>query len=234
MEDMLGLWFGFIGIIVGAVITFITEIIIRNKQMRFDVSIEIRDTLLQLNEQLTNIQAKILKLDEDFMTKDYSKQVMSFKELHYDLMNAYKIYRIHMGDLKAYELNSAIYHYYFEKARYDESKPLNENDYKSAFYAIRYATGLLINHTRFELIKINSIKKITKEDENYKTNEFLRYARFIINWLEENRDWIETFENEKDNRKPFYRACFTVYQRTFPFINEVKSYDKNLRVTINV
>ena len=32
MEDMLGLWFGFIGIIVGAVITFITEIIIRNKQ----------------------------------------------------------------------------------------------------------------------------------------------------------------------------------------------------------
>ena len=37
--------------------------------MRFDVSIEIRDTLLQLNEQLTNIQAKILKLDEDFMTK---------------------------------------------------------------------------------------------------------------------------------------------------------------------
>ena len=156
MEDILGLWFGFIGIIVGAVITFITEIIIRNKQMRFDVSIEIRDTLLQLNEQLTNIQAKILKLDEDFMTKDYSKQVMSFKELHYDLMNAYKIYRIHMGDLKAYELNSAIYHYYFEKARCDESKPLINIINQLLCYTL--CNWFTVNHTRFELIKINSIK----------------------------------------------------------------------------
>lgn len=59
MEDMLGLWFGFIGIIVGAVITFITEIIIRNKQMRFDVSIEIRDTLLQLNEQFLTLAVRL-------------------------------------------------------------------------------------------------------------------------------------------------------------------------------
>ena len=87
MENTLGLWFGFIGIVVGAVITFITELIIKT-QMRFDVSIEIRETLIKLNESLTSIQSKVLKSDEDFLSNAYGAQIISLKDCHYELMNS--------------------------------------------------------------------------------------------------------------------------------------------------
>ena len=37
MNDLIGVWFGFIGIVVGAIITFITEMIIRKNQMTFEM-----------------------------------------------------------------------------------------------------------------------------------------------------------------------------------------------------
>lgn len=234
MENTLGLWFGFIGIVVGAVITFITELIIRKTQMRFDVSIEIRETLIKLNESLTSIQSKVLKSDEDFLSNAYGAQIISLKDCHYELMNSYKVYRIHMGDLKAYELDSAIYQYYFDKARQVGGQPLTETEYYHAFQAIRYAVGLLINHTRFELVRINSIKKIKRVDEEYKQNQYLDYAKVIVNWLSDNRDWIEKFAIDKDNKTPFYRASLTVRNRICPFLNELKHFDKNIKPNLNI
>ena len=230
MEDLLGLWFGFIGIVVGAIITFITEMILRRNQMHFDISVKVRETLMVLNDQLTSTQSKVLKSNELSQYKDLKEGLISLKDTHYELMNAYKTFRIHMGDLKAYELNSAIYQYYFDLAK--EKNTLSELEYRHGYMALRHACGLLINQTRFELVKINSIKKITKSDKTYQLKEYRRYAETISKWINQNEEWITNFEVEKDNSKPLYKAKETLIKRINPFYQELKKIDPKITIKV--
>lgn len=232
MNDLIGVWFGFIGIVVGAIITFITEMIIRKNQMTFEMSVKIREDLMTLNHELVSIQSRVLTKHDLCDRTKCQENILALKKEHEDVMEAYKIYRIHLGDLKAYELDSAIYKYYYELAKHNNDPliKLSMNDYKASYIAIKDAVGLMINGLRFELIKINSIKKTNKNDLKEKRAEYLRYSQNIINWISDEKifEMLRNFVREEDNFEPIHKAFDTVYRRIAPFYEEINKIDKDM------
>ncbi len=232
MNDLIGVWFGFIGIVVGAIITFITEMIIRKNQMTFEMSVKIREDLMTLNHELVSIQSRVLTKHDLCDRTKCQENILALKKEHEDVMEAYKVYRIHLGDLKAYELDSAIYKYYYELAKHNNDPliKLSMNDYKASYIAIKDAVGLMINGLRFELIKINSIKKTNKNDLKEKRAEYLRYSQNIINWISDEKifEMLRNFVREEDNFEPIHKAFDTVYRRIAPFYEEINKIDKDM------
>ncbi len=236
MND-LGLWFGFIGIIVGALVTFVAEVIVRKSQMRFDMSIVVRETLLDMNKKLGEMHQDILLFYIECDRKKVVENIMSLKSLHKKVMEIYKDFKIHFGDLKAYELNSAIYQYLYELAHENQTKQvkihkLEFSDFKDAYVALKDCMGLMINHIRFDLVKINSIKKMTRKDKVYRQNEYVKYAERIIDFLkrEDIKELFETFIKVKDNVELLYSAQDTLIKRVAPFYQEfpTSKRDKDL------
>lgn len=224
MNDLLGLWFGFFGIVVGAVVTFLTEIIIRRGQMKFDMSIEVRKTLMDLNSKLLVLQTKVL---HEYETKDETDLTISykrFKDLHWDTMEAYKIYRIHLGDCKAYELNSSIFNYYHEyiSQPFLNTIKLSKTEFDFGYYALKDSIGLMINYVRFELVKINSLKKITVKDKKYIISEYKRYSDRILTWLdnESNKHLIDSYMVESSVDTRLDRCLLELTHRISPFYDE--------------
>ena len=219
--DLLGLWFGFAGIVVGAVVTFITETIMRKSQNQFDMAKEVRQTLMMLNDKLVGLQSKILSCyDSVDKTKLYD-EILHLKEFHFQVMEAYKIYRIHLGDNKAYELSSAIFNFYYEKAH--EKQDLSFFDYKDGHSHIKNCVGLMINDVRYELVKINSLKKITKKDIQGKNEEYKRYALNIVSWLNDtnNMKLVTELPESFDNVDRTLRSLKVIGQRVNNFNNEL-------------
>ncbi len=232
MNDLIGVWFGFIGIVVGAIITFITEMIIRKNQMTFEMSVKIREDLMTLNHELVSIQSRVLTKHDLCDRSKYQENILALKKEHEDVMEAYKVYRIHLGDLKAYELDSAIYKYYYELAKHNNDPliKLSLNDYKASYTAIKDAVGLMINGLRFELIKINSIKKTNKKDLKEQRGEYLRYSQNIINWISDEKifEKLRSFVREEDSFEPIHKAFDTVYRRIGHFYEEISKIDKRV------
>jgi len=219
--DLLGLWFGFAGIVVGAVVTFMTETIMRKSQNQFDMAKEVRQTLMTLNDKLVGLQSKILSCyDCVDKTKLYA-ETMRLKELHFEVMEAYKIYRIHLGDNKAYELSSAIFNYYYEKAH--EKQELSFFNYQDGFTHIKNCVGLMINDVRYELVKINSLKKITRRDIEDKNEEYNRYALNITKWLNDknNVNLVTELPKVIDNSDRILRSLKVIAKRVASFNNEI-------------
>ncbi|MDY0276710.1 MAG: hypothetical protein RBQ97_01360 [Acholeplasma sp.] len=234
MEDLIGLWFGFIGIVVGAIITFITEIYIRKGQMKFDISIEVRKSLIALNDKLVSLQKDILNVNDFCDQKSHKENILAYKTFHEEIMNQYKTYRIHLGDLKAYELNSAIYKYYREYAFHHQNTltKVSNDDYRYSYLAIKDCVGLMINEVRFELVKINSLKKNTKEELAYKRQEYYKYVKRIIDWLnlESTEDLITEFKHDQTNYDPIYKATEVIVERLCPFVVEVASIKSKIDI----
>lgn len=219
--DLLGLWFGFAGIVVGAVVTFMTETIMRKSQNQFDMAKEVRQTLMTLNDKLVSLQSKILCCYDNVDKTKLYDETMRLKELHFEVMEAYKIYRIHLGDNKAYELSSAIFNYYYEKAH--EKQDLSFFDYKDGHTHIKNCVGLMINDVRYELVKINSLKKITKKDIQDKNEEYKRYALDIVMWLNDKNNINIVTEQPKviDHTDRITRSLKVVAKRVTNFNNEI-------------
>ncbi len=234
MDELFGLWFGLIGIVVGAIITFITEIIIRRNQMTFEMSVKIREDLMSLNHDLVGVKSRVLIKYDAHDSTNYKENIMAFKKEHEEVMEAYKVYQIHLGDLKVYELASAIYKYYYELAKHSDEKQvqITFDDYKACYFALKNAAGLMINELRFELIKINAIKKLNKTDLTQKISEEVRYGIDLINWIKDEKinDKLKEFVIEKDNFDPVYKSFETVYRRITPFYQEIAELDQSIEL----
>lgn len=232
-----GILVGFIGIVVGAGITFVAEVIVLKSQMRFDMSIAVRESLMKIYDDLVATQKKILDFNSQTKKSESIENILKLREFHLNIMEIYKNYRVQMGDCKAYELESAIYKYYFELAKYYKLEPslhskITLSDYKNSFCSLRYALGLMINDVRFELVKINSLKKISKEDKQHKIDEYIRYTGYLDNRITGDLDsLIKGFkydENENDNT--VYIATKTIVERHQRYLKQypLKSNKKKL------
>lgn len=222
-----GILFGFAGMLLGAVITFVTEMIIRKSQMSFDMSVEVRKTLISLNDKLVDNHSNIQNVyDNNEKRTEYSKIIIEMKKIHEDVMERYKTYRIHLGDNSAYELQSGVYNYFYKRAKaYVEDIEIgsecSKQDYEESYQALKDAFGLMINDVRFELIKINSIKKISKTDRQKKYKEYNKYAKRLnvtlnFNLLEE----ITSFDSEGTNTSAISKSMKVLVERIAPFKKE--------------
>ncbi len=223
MNDLLGLWFGFIGIVVGAIITFVTEIIVRKGQMKFDMSKEVRKTLMELNDRLVKLQNQVLHTFDTCDRKAHHENIILLKAYHWEIMDCYKTYRIHLGDLKAYELNSAIFEYYYKQAvSQGQQVSLGFSDYMHGYTGLKNAVGLMINAVRFELVKINQLKKIKKVDIFKRNEEYLKYAYHIDEWLklEEVVFMKNEYVKDESNFDPVFKAIAVVINRIEPYLKE--------------
>lgn len=179
MEDW-GLWFGFIGIIVGALITFAADSVLLRRKMRFNISVEVRKTLMDLHHNLVKKHSDIQEFYDGKSKSDWKSLIQELKPFHKEVMEIYKIFRIHFGDLYAYELNSLIYQFYYDMSKISDP---GEQEFEWAYKALRDAYALMISDVRYGLLVINTLKKINRRLRIAKIMEYRKYGNRIYDTL---------------------------------------------------
>src|SRR5690554_3610727 len=123
--------FGFLGLVIGAFIGFGGDLFINNRKMKFEAYKDVRSTLNKMHNKLVENHSKIKKYYTDHIEDNPKNKLIDLKNFHWQVMEIYKEFRIYFGDLKAYELQSAVYNYYYELSK-DNTY---EGDFKDCFYA---------------------------------------------------------------------------------------------------
>ena len=194
--------FGIIGTFVGGLVTFIFNILQKKSEKTFQMSVEIRKSVMELYSSLSEIHGSVMKHYYECIKKEPTLAILSFKQLYDKVLEAYKMYRIHLGDLKAYEVNSSIFNYFYDISNLHNNNldtyNVTQTDFKEAYRALKDCCGLLINEVRFALIEINSLKKLVREDRHKRNSEYLRYSNRLNKSLTGNLSYLIEDYNKKD------------------------------------
>jgi len=174
--------FGLIGLVGGAIIGFLANAWLQKKSMIFEIQSELRESLVNINKQLLSSHSEILDFYDLHANNFNTTHVLELKKYHIEVMRIYAEFRIYFGQLRAYELQSAVYKYYFKLA--EENPELDIDCYK-AYQALKDAYGLMINDVRIRLMKINALKKVVKEVSNSRQAEYKKYSKRLDITLQE-------------------------------------------------
>jgi acyl-homoserine lactone acylase PvdQ len=168
--------FGFLGLIAGAIIGFGGDVYINNRKMKFEAYKDVKLTLSKMHNRLVELHSKIQQFYTNEKTGNARDHIIYLKDYHWSVMEIYKEFRIYFGDMKAYELQSAVYNYYYEYAK-DQSNEENFDKYFFfAYQALKDAYGLMISEVKLGLVNVNFIKKADKKLEKNKLQEYKKYA----------------------------------------------------------
>lgn len=167
--------FGFLGLIVGAGVGFAADMIVNNRRMRFEAYKDVKKTLSTLHTKLINGHSKILQFYNENGKNNSIEDIIALKDYHWELMELYKEYRVYFGDLKAYELQSAIYEFYYQYAKHEEDN-VNNNFFFYAYQALKDGYGLLISEVKLGLISVKFIKTADRNLNKSRTEDYDKYT----------------------------------------------------------
>ena len=212
--------FGLLGLVSGAMIGFFGDIYINNRRMKFEAYKDIKRILNRIHNKLVDDHSKIQKYYVDHRGKDPKENILALKDFHWQVMEIYKEFRIYFGDLKAYELQSAVYNYYYELAKEKSDETFSENQFFMAYQALKDAYGLMISEVKLGLISVNFIKKADNKLEKNKKEEYKKYTSRLEQTLSRDlKDKVTT----TDDDSPVGKAASVVKERMGSFEDELKN-----------
>lgn len=145
--------------------------------MKFEAYKDIESILNQRHIKHLELHSDVQQFYVQNRSKDPGEKIINLKDFHWKVMEIYKEFRIYFRDLKAYELQSAVYNYYYEYVK-DELCKEDFNDYYFMDYqAIKDAYGLMISEIKIGLVNVNFIKKADKKLEKNKLEEYEKYSK---------------------------------------------------------
>lgn len=200
--------FGIAGTFIGGLITFIFNLFQKRSEKVFQMSVEIRKSIMELYTSLSDIHGDIMKKYYKCSNNDFAENIMMFKDNYDNVLEAYKMFRIHLGDLKAYEVQSSIYNYYYElvyKSKKDNKKiHISKEEFEEAYRALKDTCGIMINDVRFALVEINSLKKLTHDDKKQQINEYFRYSNRVVESINDKlriKKVIDNYNSTEENKR---------------------------------
>lgn len=215
--------FGFLGLVVGALIGFGGDAYINNRRMKFEAYKDVKFTLNQMHNKLIDIHSKILQFYSDNRKLDPKENIKNLKNYHWQVMEIYKEFRVYFGDLKAYELQSAVYNFYYELAKDDTHGDDFKDHFYNAYQALKDSYALMISELKLGLVSVNFIKKADKNIEKSKNDEYKEYSNRLKKTLDEHLLKLvdETYEEEAVSK-----AAKVVKIRTSSFEEEYNYKNK--------
>lgn len=222
------IWMGFIGLLVGGVIGFFADWIVNERRMKFEAYKDIKSTLNSMHNVLVEQHSNIQRFYVDHRGENAKEKIILIKDYHWKVMEIYKEFRIYFGDLKAYELQSAVYNYYYEMAKKDDSK-MTEKQYEISHQALKDAYGLMISEVKLGLVSVKFIKKADRKLGMNKDNEYKKYSDRLKFALQDDVHLTSEYLN-KDSNDPLSKAMKVVKDRIEPFESE---YQRKTRANLN-
>ena len=213
-------WIGFLGLIVGGLMGFFGDLIINNRKMKFDSFKDIKVILNNMHIRLVEKHSKIQQFYTDNRDGDPRKNIISLKPLHWEVMEIYKEYRIYFGEMKAYELQSAVYNYCYESAKSNSVDVFTYEDFFIGYQALKDAYGLMINEVKLGLVSVHFIKGVDKKIENQKIQEYKKYSDRLMKSLKSSIETKVNEDLEKNANTPKEEAAKVVNNRISPFERE--------------
>ncbi|QWB96130.1 hypothetical protein KHQ89_01400 [Mycoplasmatota bacterium] len=209
--------FGFLGLVLGAIIGFGGDVYINNRKMKFEAYKDVRTTLNEMYVELVGLHSEIMKYYSDHLSEEPRTKVINLKIYHWKVMQIYNEYKIYFGESKTYELQSVVYNYYYELAR-DESYQSEFKDYFNAAYtALKDAYGLFISEVKLGLV---SVKFIKNADEKLKTNKKKEYKKYANRLNETLEKYLKELDIDTSNNLEVLEAANKIKERTLPFKSE--------------
>jgi len=213
---------GFLGLVIGAIIGFGGDIYINNRRMKFEAYKDIKQVLNQMHIKLVDLHSKIQKFYVVNRDNDPRKNIIDLKDFHWDVMEIYKEFRIYFGDMKAYELQSAVYNYYYEYAKNEK----NQGDFTDFFFisyqALKDAYGLMISEVKLGLVSVKFLKKVDRKLELNKLEEYQKYSARLQTSLDKYlKAQVEPKSNKLDT--PEDKAADVVRKRMLMFEDEYQA-----------
>ena len=213
-------WVGFIGLLLGSVLGFIFDMIINNRRMKFEAYKDTKLTLNQLHNKMVELHSIIQQFYINNRDNNPRQNLLDLKDFHWKVMELYKEYRIYFGDLKVYELQSAVYNYYYELAKVSADSNEFDNFYFIGYQALKDAYGLMINEVKLGLVSVNFIKNADRQLDKNKIEEYKKYSIRLKGSLESDlTKKIESITNNND-KDPLTTAARVVKDRIPPFESE--------------
>ena len=226
MEEF-GAWVGFFGLFCAAVIALISSLLVNKNRNNFELGVCVRNSLQSLYNELIEHHSKVMKYKDSHKGNNYNESVQGFKIYHDYIMKKYNDFRIYYSRLYTYELESAIFNYYYEKTINQKDFALNQKEYDFSYQSINDAYELLINEVRSTLIGINNVYKSTRDFLVERHNEYKRYANRLIESAENNIPQEVINFKEKEDMNSLEKATYVVSYRIKRFEKEYKKRISN-------
>lgn len=226
MEEF-GAWVGFFGLFVAAIIALISSLLVSKNRNSFELGVEVRNSLNKLYNDLINQHSNILEYNDNNRQKNYDELTQGLKVYFDFILNKYNDFRLYYSRLYTYELESAIYKYYYEKSISQEDNIMNKNEYDSSYQSIKDAYELLINEVRTSLIGINNVSKRTRNYLDERQNEYTSCANRLIKGINENIPYDVINFKEKPEMNCLEKASHVVSYRIKRFEKEYKNRVSN-------
>jgi hypothetical protein len=210
---------GFAGLVLGALIGGFFDFYLYKRREKFEAYKDVRETLNAMYSDLVIGHSNIQRFYVENRERDCIEKILDLKEYHWKVMEIYKEFRIYFGNLMAYELQSAVYNYYYEFARVGIEDEKQSEFYEISYQALRDAYGLMINDVKLGLA---SVKFITDVNDNLKLDRQSEYKKYSDRLKKSIQ--INTKDNKTNNNKetPLSKAASVLEKRTVKFEEEYK------------
>jgi hypothetical protein len=210
---------GLIGLIIGAVIGGIFDMYANHRREKFEAYKDVRVSLNNMYEVLIKRHSSIQKFYSEKRNENSAEKIIELKDYHWTVMEIYKEFRIYFGDLKAYELQSALYNYYYEFVLAGKTSKRIDDYYEISYQALKDAYGMMLNDVKLGLISMKFIKDDDKNNKKDKSNEYKRYSDRLINSIKVDFDETEVAQRN-DSQTPLEKAQERVIEKIKEFENE--------------
>ncbi len=216
--------FGLLGLAIGALIGFISDVYVNNRRMRFEAYKDVKNTLSSMHNELVEYHSTIQQFYVENRENDSLKNIIKLKKHHWKVMEIYKEFRIYFGDLKAYELQSALYNYYYELAKESNESIQFDEFYFMAYQALKDSFGLMINEVKLGLVSVNFIKKVDDKLNKNRLQEYKKYSERLQESIK--KDLFNKISNKYENESDVGIATKVVDERIEPFNSEYEKKTK--------
>ena len=210
--------FGLLGLVIGAMIGFVSDIYVNDRRMKFEAYKDVKNTLSSMYNELVINHSEIQQFYVENREKDSLENIIGLKDYHWKVMEIYKEFRIYFGDLKAYELQSALYNYYYELAKKSNGNIQFDEFYFMSYQALKDSFGLMINEVKLGLVSVNFIKKVDSKLEKNRLEEYKKYSERLHESLD--KDLFNKINRQYENESDLGKATKVVDDRIQPFTSE--------------
>ncbi len=210
---------GFAGLVLGALLGGFFDFYLYRRREKFEAYKDVRETLNAMYNDLVIGHTNIQRFYVENRERGSVENLLALKDYHWKVMAIYKEFRIYFGNLMAYELQSAVYNYYYEYARVGIEDKKESEFYEISYQALKDAYGLMINDVKLGLA---SVKFITGVNDNLKLDrqsEYKKYSDRLKTSLESRTDDKKASDNTET---PLSRATSVLEARIVKFENEYK------------
>lgn len=189
---------GLFGLIIGAVLGISGDIYVNHRRMKFEAYKDVKLVLNQMHTKLVDAHSKIQQFYNDKTTDDPRMKIIELKDFHWHVMEIYKDFRIYFGDLKAYELQSAVYNYYYMYAKNNTNGMDFNESFFLAYQALKDAYGLMISEVKLGLVSVNFIAKANKKLKENKLAEYEKYSNRLYKTMDKIKLNIDDSDDHTD------------------------------------